>query len=76
MQAEEIKALIESQLADCQAQVQVDGSHIALAIVSPDFEGLTKVKRQMKVNSILFDAITSGAIHAIDRIEARAPSEV
>ncbi len=76
MQAEEIKALIESQLADCQAQVQVDGSHIALAIVSPDFEGLTKVKRQMKVNSILFDAITSGAIQTIDRIEARAPSEV
>lgn len=76
MQAEEIKALIESQLSECQAAVEVQGSHIALAIVSPDFEGLTKVKRQQKVNAILFDAITSGAIHAIDRIDARAPSEI
>lgn len=76
MQAEEIKALIESHLSDCQAQVEVNGSHVALAIVSPDFEGLSKVKRQQKVNGALFEAITSGAIHAIDHIDAKAPSEV
>lgn len=76
MQAEEIKALIEAQLNDCQAQVEVNGSHISLAIVSPDFDGLSKVKRQQMVNKVLFEKITSGAIHAIDRIDAVAPSEI
>ena len=65
MQVEEIKALIEASIPESLVEVQVDGSHIALNVVSPAFEGLNAVKNQQLVYAGLQEAIASGAIHAV-----------
>lgn len=66
MQPEEIKSVIETEIADARVEdISSDGKHTAIVIVSPAFEGLTPVKRQQLVYSVLNDAISSGAIHAL-----------
>jgi len=65
MQADEIKAAIEAAVANSEVQVAVEGSHINLVVISPEFEGLTPVKKQQMVYASLQGAIASGAIHAV-----------
>ncbi|WP_041522509.1 BolA family protein [Gilvimarinus agarilyticus] len=65
MQAHEIQALIESHIADSQAQVTIEGSHVHLVVVSPAFAGVSPVKKQQMVYAVLTDQIASGVIHAV-----------
>ncbi len=65
MDVSEIKALIEAAITNSTASVQVDGSHVAVTVVSDVFEGLNAVKKQQLVYAGLQDAISSGAIHAV-----------
>lgn len=74
MQAEEIKALLESKIADCQAEVTVDGSHVVVEVVSPVFEGLNPVKKQQLVYGALNEQIASGVIHAV-QMKIYTPAE-
>lgn len=74
MQVEDIKALIAGVIDAQSIDVQVDGSHIAVAVVSEAFAGLNAVKRQQLVYSGLNEAIASGAIHAV-QIKAMTPEE-
>lgn len=66
MQPEEIKALLEQQIANSQVEVSVDGSHVNLIVVSPAFEGLNPVKKQQLVYGALSEQIASGVIHAVN----------
>ncbi|WP_439133192.1 BolA family protein [Pseudomaricurvus sp.] len=66
MQPEEIKALLEQQIASSQVEVSVDGSHVNLIVVSTAFEGLNPVKKQQLVYGALSDQIASGVIHAVN----------
>lgn len=74
MQAEEIKQLLLAELADSDITVSVDGSHVAVTVVSAAFEGLRPVKRQQMVYAALNEQIASGAIHAVN-ITAQTPAE-
>ena len=74
MQVEEIKALIESSIPDSEAQVQLEGNHAHLVVVSSAFEGLNPVKKQQLVYGCLQDAIASGAIHAV-HMKTYTPSQ-
>lgn len=65
MTQDQIKLVLESAIADSDAQVTVDGSHVHLNVVSPAFAGLNAVKRQQLVYAALNDAISSGVIHAV-----------
>lgn len=68
MQPDEIKALIEAGIAGTtveQISSDEDGKHTVAVIVSSSFEGLLPVKRQQLVYAALDDAISSGAIHAL-----------
>jgi acid stress-induced BolA-like protein IbaG/YrbA len=76
MQAEQIKALIESQIPDCDVkQVDIQGSHIGLVLVSPAFAGLMPVKKQQLVLSTLSAQFADGSIHAMDYIKAFTPEQ-
>jgi acid stress-induced BolA-like protein IbaG/YrbA len=75
MQAEHIKALLESQIADARAEVTIDGTHVHLVVVSPAFAGLTPVKKQQLVYAVLNDEIASGAIHAV-HMQTLTPGQV
>lgn len=75
MQAEQIKALVESQIPDSQVQVGVNGSHIDLVVVSPAFAGLTPVKKQQLVLATLSQQFADGSIHAVDFIKTFTPEQ-
>lgn len=65
MTPEQIKTALQANIEDCQVEVNVDGSHVHLEVVSAAFEGLNAVKKQQLVYSALNEAIASGAIHAV-----------
>lgn len=65
MQAEEIRALLQSNIENSQAEVNVDGSHVHVDVTSESFRGLSAVKKQQLVYSVLNDLIASGEIHAL-----------
>jgi acid stress-induced BolA-like protein IbaG/YrbA len=76
MQAEQIKALIESQIPDCDVKsVDVMGDHIGLVVVSPAFAGLTPVKKQQLVLSTLSAQFADRSIHAVDYIKSFTPEQ-
>ena len=66
MQAQAIQTLLADNLADCDIRVQGDGSHFEIVIIGALFDGLRAIKRQQHIYAILNDAITSGAIHAVN----------
>ena len=74
MKADEIKALLESSIADSQAQVEIEGSHVNVVVVSAVFEGLNAVKKQQLVYSVLSEHIASGVIHAVN-MQTLTPAE-
>ena len=76
MQAEQIKALIESQIPDCEVKsVEVQGDHIGLVIVSSAFAGLTPVKKQQLVLGTLSQQFADRSIHAVDFIKSYTPEQ-
>jgi len=76
MQAEQIKALIEEQIPNCEVKsVEVQGDHIGLILVSPQFAGLTPVKKQQLVLACLSAQFADRSIHAVDYIKAFTPEQ-
>lgn len=74
MQPEEIKQLIEAGIPGSEVMAKGDGSHYEVVVVSEAFEGKSMVDEQRLVYAALGDALTSGAIHAIN-IKAYTPTE-
>ena len=74
MNAEEIKSLLESKIDSSEVQVNIEGSHVNLVVVSPVFEGLNPVKKQQLVYGVLQAEITSGVIHAVN-MKTYTPTE-
>jgi acid stress-induced BolA-like protein IbaG/YrbA len=74
MQENDIKELILSAVSNSDIEVTIEGSHVHLVVVSPEFEGLSAVKRQQKVYAALASTIASGAIHAV-HMKTYTPAE-
>ncbi|MFT6221072.1 MAG: acid stress-induced BolA-like protein IbaG/YrbA [Oceanicoccus sp.] len=66
MESEVIKSLLTEHFSDAVIEVTVEGSHVALHIVSDVFGGLNTLKRQQKVYAVLSEHIASGEIHAVN----------
>ena len=68
---------IEASLAaglDCRhLKVAGDGQHFEALIVSPEFEGLSRIKRHQRVYAALGELMRTD-IHAL-ALETRAPGE-
>ena len=66
MQANDIKNLIEKNLANSTAIVEGDdGVHFSAIVISEEFVGKSKVQQQRLVYAALGDEITNGNIHAL-----------
>ncbi|TYL48061.1 BolA family protein [Marinomonas sp. IMCC 4694] len=65
MNAGEVKALLETSIANCEVLAEGEGCNFQIRVVSSEFEGLSTVKRQQLVYSHLQEAIASGVIHAV-----------
>lgn len=74
MQIDDIKSLILATIPDAVLDVQVDGNHVGLTVVSDQFEGLNAVKKQQLVYSCLQEQISSGVIHAV-HMKTYTPAE-
>lgn len=66
MQPEQVKALLESHLPDCDISVSGDGSHFDVTVIGDVFEGLNPVKKQQLVYAGLNQQIASGDVHAVN----------
>lgn len=74
MEPAEIKVLLENHISDCQAEVQVDGSHVNVVVISAQFEGLNTLKKQQLVYGALNAEIADGRIHAV-HMKTYTPAE-
>jgi acid stress-induced BolA-like protein IbaG/YrbA len=66
MSPEEVKALLESALPDCEFQVATDGGHFNIVAIGDMFEGKRPVQRQQVIYGALNTQISSGVIHAVN----------
>lgn len=66
MQPQEIKSLLESRLAEATVEVNGDGRHFDILVVSNAFAGLSPVKKQQLVYGALEAEIADGTIHAVN----------
>lgn len=65
MQLDQIKQTLEISLKASHVQVEADGNHVKVLVVSEQFEGLSPVKKQQLVYACLQESIASGVIHAV-----------
>jgi acid stress-induced BolA-like protein IbaG/YrbA len=65
MDLEEIRQTLEAALGESEIEMQAEGNKLALGLVSDKFAGMSRVKRQQFVYSLLNDKISSGEIHAV-----------
>jgi acid stress-induced BolA-like protein IbaG/YrbA len=61
-----IKSLLESGIANATVEVQGEGSHFDILVISEAFAGLRAVKKQQMVYAIINDKIADGSMHAVN----------
>ncbi len=64
MQAELVERL-SSRFSDAQVDVQVDGNRASITVLSSEFDGLSRVKKQQAVYACIEDYIADGRLHAV-----------
>ena len=74
MDVRTIESIITTGLPGCQLDLMIDGNKVSLRVISGEFEGLTRVKRQQKIYGLLDDMIKSGEIHAVAMV-TQTPEE-
>ena len=62
---QQVKTMIQEQFPEAQVEVVGDGEHFEAVIVSPEFEGKSKVKQHQMVYAAVNDAMASEVIHAL-----------
>ena len=68
MDTQAIEALLRENLPGCELQLAAEGNKLSLSVISDEFEGLNRVKRQQKIYGLLDDRIRSGEIHAVSMV--------
>lgn len=65
MLVDQIKELILSGLPGAEVQVETDGYHYQVRVISDRFEGLSLVKRQQAVYACIGHLINDGTLHSV-----------
>ena len=63
-----IEAVLRKKLPQCELELVAESNKLSLKVVSNEFAGLSRVKRQQKIYALLDDRIKSGEIHAVSMI--------
>lgn len=66
MQPNEIKALLDAGLENCDVLVEGEGSHFDILVIGEVFAGMRPVQKQQLVYGVLQEQIASGSIHAVN----------
>ncbi|MBN3859443.1 BolA/IbaG family iron-sulfur metabolism protein [Neisseriaceae bacterium PsAf] len=75
MKLEEVTNLIQQILPCDYVEVDGDGHHFFVKIVSPEFEGLTRLQRHRLIKDGLKKEIASNELHALSITTAATPEE-
>jgi acid stress-induced BolA-like protein IbaG/YrbA len=70
----QIEAWINQGLTCEHLSIDGDGHHFAALIVSSEFAGMNRVKRQQRVYQIIKDKLDSGELHALS-MQTLTPEE-
>ena len=70
----QIETWIRAGLPCEHLAVEGDGQHFQALIVSAEFAGLNRVKRQQRVYQTVLDKLNSGELHALS-MQALTPEE-
>ncbi|HUW38350.1 MAG TPA: BolA family protein [Rhodocyclaceae bacterium] len=70
----QIETWINQGLACEHLSIDGDGHHFAALIVSREFAGMSRVKRQQRVYQIIKDRLDSGELHALS-MQTLTPEE-
>ena len=65
LETKQIESWIAAGLPCEFVAVQGDGQHFEAVIVSSEFVGLNRVKRQQRINAVLKARFDSGELHAL-----------
>ncbi len=65
---------IRAGMSCTHLEVDGDGQHFTAVIVSAEFDGLNRVRRQQRVNAILKPRFDSGELHALS-MQTLSPAE-
>jgi acid stress-induced BolA-like protein IbaG/YrbA len=65
LDAKEIETWIAAGLSCEHLHVEGDGQHFTAVVVSREFVGLNRVRRQQRINAILKPRFDSGELHAL-----------
>ena len=65
MTPEDVKARIESGVADSEAIISGEGCNLEATVISDTFEGMTMLAEQKMIFATVNDLIASGELHAL-----------
>jgi acid stress-induced BolA-like protein IbaG/YrbA len=74
MDAQQLKELISNALPMDHIQVEGDGRHWFATLVSPSFEGLSRIKRHQLVYATLGQRMQTDEVHALS-MKTLTPTE-
>lgn len=73
---EQVKAYIEKIIPDAKTEVQANGNHFNITVISSAFEGKNSLAKQRLVYSAIAPLMTGATapIHAVDSLKTLTPS--
>ena len=74
MIADEVETRIARAIVPSEVSARGDWSRMEVTVVSPAFEGVSRVRKQQLVYAAIAELIKSGALHAVT-IRAYTPAE-
>ena len=74
MIADDVEARIAQAIVPSEVTARGDASRMEVVVVSPAFEGVSRVKKQQLVYAAIAELIRDGALHAVT-IRAYTPAE-
>ncbi|MYD44108.1 MAG: BolA/IbaG family iron-sulfur metabolism protein [Gammaproteobacteria bacterium] len=69
-----IRANLEQEFPDAALQVVVEGNRCLVRVVTDEFEGVLRVRREQRVYRCLTELMASGELHAVT-IQAKTSNE-
>jgi acid stress-induced BolA-like protein IbaG/YrbA len=72
--ADEVETRIARAIVPSEVSARGDSSRMEVTVVSPAFEGVSRVRKQQLVYAAIAELIKSGALHAVT-IRAYTPAE-
>lgn len=66
METIELKQILQERLPNCGIFLEGDGRHFSLIAVGDVFDGLSKLKSQQMIYSVLKEEFAQGKLHALE----------